>query len=67
MGRGDYRNFPSKSFCLTVPKLFVEEPFRAVLQKFFGGEKVYGKEWGGGLSKNSVQNFLSQRAETFRR
>ena len=35
-------DFPSKIFCLTVPKHFVEEPFYAVFQKVSGGEKVYG-------------------------
>ena len=29
-------------FCLTVPKNFVEEPFRALLQKFSCSENVYG-------------------------
>ena len=41
-GEGEYRKFPSKNFCLTVPKLFVEEPFCAVFQKISGSEKVYG-------------------------
>ena len=54
VGRGDYRNFPSKIFCLTVPKYFVEEPFCAVFQKISGGEKNYGKEEGRGN-----RNFLS--------
>ena len=35
-------DFPSKSFCLTVPKHFVEEPFCAMFQEFSGGEKVHG-------------------------
>ena len=48
-GRGKYQDFPSKIFCLTVPKHFVEEPFGAVFQKFSGSEKVYGKEGGGGI------------------
>ena len=26
-GRGAYYDFPSKKFCITVPKLFVKEPF----------------------------------------
>ena len=39
---GDYLNFPSKIFCLTLTKHFVEEPFCAVFQKISGGEKVYG-------------------------
>ena len=46
-GKGDYTNFLSKLFCFTVPKNFVEEPVCAVLQKFSGGEKVYGKGGGG--------------------
>ena len=41
-GGGEYRNLPSKIFCLTVPKHFVEEPFCAVFQKISGNEKVYG-------------------------
>ena len=40
--RGLCHDFPSKIFCLTVPKHFVEEPFYAVFQKSSGGEKVYG-------------------------
>ena len=40
--KGEYQNFPSKIFCLTVPKNFVREPFRAVFQKISRGEKVYG-------------------------
>ena len=40
-GEGDYINFPSKIFCLIVPKHFVEEPFCAVFQKISVGEKIY--------------------------
>ena len=40
--RGLCHDFPSKFFCLIVPKHFVEEPFYAVFQKISGGEKVYG-------------------------
>ena len=39
---GGYYSFPSKFFCLSVPKVFVDEPFCAVFQKISGGEKVYG-------------------------
>ena len=28
---GEYQNFPSKTFCLTVPKNFVGEPFSVSL------------------------------------
>ena len=38
--------FPSKKFCLTLPKTFVGEPFCAVSQKNSGSEKVYVKEGG---------------------
>ena len=38
----DMSRFPSKIFCHTVPKFFVEEPFGAVFQKLSGSEKVYG-------------------------
>ena len=30
-GGGEYRDFPSKIFCLTVPKNFVKEPFSVSL------------------------------------
>ena len=38
-GGGEYQDFPSKFFCLTVPKNFVGEPFRVSL--ISGTEKVY--------------------------
>ena len=40
--RGLCHDFPSKIFCLTVPKHFVEEPFYAVFQKTSASEKIYG-------------------------
>ena len=40
--RGLCHDFPSKTFCLTVPKNFVGEPFSAVFQKISGSEKIYG-------------------------
>ena len=42
----EYQDFPSKIFCLTVPKLFVEEHFYVVFQKTSGGEKFIGKKEG---------------------
>ena len=36
--RGLFHDFPSKIFCLTVPKPFVEELFYAVFQKVSGGD-----------------------------
>ena len=50
---GDYLNFSSKIFCLTVPNHFEDEPFCAVFQKFSGREKLYGKEGAG----RSIDNF----------
>ena len=41
-GGRQYQDFPSKIFCLTVPKEFVREPFRVSLissmEKFFASE-----------------------------
>ena len=39
---GECQDIPSKISFLTVPKIFVEEPFCAVFQKTSGSEKVYG-------------------------
>ena len=36
---GEYQDFLSTFFCLTVPKNFVGEPFCAVFQKNFDSEK----------------------------
>ena len=38
---GEDQAFPSKTFYLTVPKVFVEEPFCAAFQKTSASEKVY--------------------------
>ena len=39
---GEYQDFPSKTFCPTVPKELVREPFRVSLisgmEKFFASE-----------------------------
>ena len=39
-GGGEYEDFPSKIFCLAVPKIFVGEPFSVSL--ISGIEKIYG-------------------------
>ena len=39
-------DFPSKTFCLTVPNSFAGEPFSAVFQQTSGSEKYYGIEGG---------------------
>ena len=49
-----------------MAKTFVGEPFCAVFQKISGSEKVNGSERGG-VSRFSVENFLSDSAENFRR
>ena len=41
-GGGEYQNFSSKIFCLTVPKLFVGEPFSVSLNS--GVENCYASE-----------------------
>ena len=40
--KGEYQDFPTKIFCLTVPKNIVGEPFCAVFQKISVSQKVYG-------------------------
>ena len=52
-----YQDFPSKIFCLTVPKSFVGEPFCAVFQKISGSEKFYGLERVE-VSRFSFENFF---------
>ena len=43
--RGEYQDFPSKIFCLTVRKFSVGESFTVAV--ICGSEKVYGQEGGG--------------------
>ena len=52
--------FPSKIFCLTVPKNFVGEPFRVSL--ISGIEKSYASQ---GYITIFCRNFLSQSAKKF--
>ena len=66
MGRGEYQDFPSKIFCLTVPKLSVGKPVSVSL--ISGIEKVWIRGGGGVVvSRFSVGKFLSEGAENFRR
>ena len=63
---GEYQHFPSKVFCLTVPKFSVGKPFSVSL--ISGIEKVWIRGGGGVVvSRFSVENFLSQGAKNFRR
>ena len=50
--------FPSKKFCLTVPRKFVGEPFKVSLKS--GIEKFYASE---GYVTIFCRNFLSHSAE----
>ena len=59
----EYQDFPSKTFCLTVPRIFVGKPFSVSLLS--GAEEVWIRE-GEAVSRLSVENFLSQSAEKFR-
>ena len=43
-GGGEYQDFPSEIFCLTVLEIFVEEPFSVAL--ISGTEKVWRREGG---------------------
>ena len=56
---GEYQDFPSKIFFLTVPKKFVGEPYSVSL--IAGTEKVWIRERGG-VSRFSVEIFLSHSA-----
>ena len=55
---GEYQNFPSKTFCLTVPKNFVGEPFSVSL--ISGIENFYASE---GYVTIFCRNFLSGSSE----
>ena len=56
------QNLPSKTFCLKVPRNFVGDSFSVSLNS--GAENVWIRE--GGLSRFSVEKYLSHSAENFR-
>ena len=60
-GGGEYQDFPSKFFCLTVAKKFVGEPFGVSLISVI--EKLFASE---GFVTIFVESFLSHSTETFR-
>ena len=62
--RGGVSRFSVEIFCLAEPKNAVGEPFS--LSLISGIEKVWMIGWGG-VSRLSVQNFMSHSAEKFRR
>ena len=61
-GRVEYRNFPSKKFCLKVPKHFVGETFSLSLVS--GTKIIYASE---GYVTIIRGKFLSHSTETFPR
>ena len=63
IGRGEYQDFPSKNFCLTVLKISLWESFTVALISV--SKKVWIRRVG--VSRYSVENFLSHSAEKFRR
>ena len=68
--RGLCQDFLSNFFCLTVPKKFVGESF-SVSENFWYRKILWmrgGGGWGGrrqGVSKNSVEFYLSHSAKNF--
>ena len=61
-GGGEYHDFPSNFFCLTVPKISVGESFTVAI--ISGIEKVWIR---GGSIAIFCRNFLSHSVENFRR
>ena len=59
-----YHDFPLKNFRLTVPKKFVEEPF-CISDNFCYRKMLRIRERG--VSRFSVENFLSHNAKNLRR
>ena len=60
---GEYQDFPSKIFCLTLPKNFVGKDFSVSL--ISGIEKIWISD--GGMSRFSVEGSLSHSSENIRR
>ena len=56
MRGGEYQDFRSQIFCLTVPKVFVEEPFSFSL--IAGTENIWIRE--GGINIFRQKFFVSQ-------
>ena len=53
---GEYQDFPSKVFCLTMPKNFAGQPFRVSLTS--GIEKIYAQ---GGYVTNFCRKFFESQ------
>ena len=63
--KGEYQDFPSKNFCLTVPKISVKESFTVAL--IWGIERVWIRGGGGGEYQKFPSKFFCLSAEKFRR
>ena len=61
--RGEYQNFPSKIFCLTVRNFSVGESFTVAV--ISGSEKVYGQEGGGEYQDFPSKIFCLTRLKFF--
>ena len=64
---GDYLNIPSKKFCLTVPKQFRRGTLLCCVSGNIWWRKSLWKRRGRGVSKLSVEKFLSYISEKIRR
>ena len=60
----EYQDFPSKTFCLTVPRNSVGKPFSVSL--LTGADEVWIRE-GEAVTRFSVEIFLSDSAERIRK
>ena len=54
----EYQDFPSKTFCLTVPRNFARKPFSVSL--LLGAEKVWIREGLGSIKIFRQKLFVSQ-------
>ena len=62
-GGEEYQQFPSKNVCLTVPKFYVGG--NLLVFQYFRVPKNFWIRWGAGVTRFSVEIFLSHRAESF--
>ena len=58
-----YHDFPSNSYCLTVPKNFVRNHLMFQNAQMWGVKKIINKN---GISRLPVENFFAHSAERFR-
>ena len=61
-GGGEYQEFPSNNFCLTVPKNFLGEPYCDVCHKISGCQK-FMENRGGGIIKIFCRKFFVSQCQ----